>query len=306
MKKLNNIFKRFLVLINIVFLFILNGCNTLDVEPLDVNPLTLLDNNSSIYIAIPNGVDPQLLTYMLRNTVEGLSESDMQTVSQRIKTIYTGINRTKKGVDYQIAISTNIPSLAFVKSVKKTKGWTKDTISFENIKNQDTVIPTEKRSYDVYNVNNINLSMPDSNILCMGRDIPNMLECYHAFAHGINYSKVLEKDIFNWLSNANEEQKIKFYAKKPQQFLSVLIGTDIPIRLVQMQGQLYPDKTCDTQYIVDIDMTFQNERSLKQGKALIAIALGLTDSEYELLSDTRLLIKGIKIDKSQVYKVLVI
>ena len=62
----------------------------------EVDPLDLLDSRSAFYIRIPKDVDSKLISRMLQNNLDGLSDADAQKVAERIDTVYLGLKKSKR------------------------------------------------------------------------------------------------------------------------------------------------------------------------------------------------------------------
>ena len=114
----------------------------------------------------------------------------------------------------------------------------------------------------------------------------------------------LPDDLYNYLLNANDE--IRFFANKPQSFLSVLTGASLDLKLIQVYGSFVVDPKHESQYILDLHFDFKNEKYLRAGKGLLFLAFGLTNGQIEVVESNKLVVKGIKIKKEQLYKILTI
>lgn len=265
---------------------------------IQVEPLDLLDNESAFYLAIPSAVDPQLVSSVLMDSVEGITLKDAQQISGRINKIYCGLNRSKRGNEYQLSVDANIPVNTIPKLLTEKKGWSTRTFKPENSTSE----------YKLYSSQGIELSFPSDNIVCAGRNVPSMLTKYEYIssipADSINeiddgFSE-LEPDMYDWLYGAIDE--IRFYANKPQSFLSLLTGTSLDLKLFYVKGAFHTDPNFPEQYILDLDFMFKNEKFRKAGKTLIAMAFGLADSQSIIIDSNELQINGIKLNKNQLYK----
>jgi hypothetical protein len=118
-----------------------------------------------------------------------------------------------------------------------------------------------------------------------------------------NYSS-LPQHLYSWLEGA--ENEIRFYAVKPQSFLTILTGSNLDLKLFDVQGAFFTDENFPSQYVLDITFNFKNSKYLKAGKTLLTLAFGLTDSQSITINDNSLEIKGIKISKEQLYKLLIL
>lgn len=294
LKKLNKI-KFSILLVLISFLF---GCKSVP-QKTYVEPLNLLDNESTFYVAIPKSVDPELVEKIITTNVQDISEKDADLIASRIEKIYCGINKSKKGIELQGSIKANIPTSYVPKVFNKRNGWNEGVVSGS----------TEDFKY--YSNDFINIAFPSSNIVCIGRGMQYMLNTYDVLSNEISAEgdviknkSELPDELYNYLLNANNE--IRFYANKPQSFLSVLTGASLDLKLIQVYGSFVVDPKHESQYILDLHFDFKNEKYLRAGKGLLFLAFGLTNGQIEVLESNKLVVKGIKIKKEQLYKILTI
>ena len=292
MKKL----KTFFVLL-LLSLILLAGCKTLPAGRI-VDPIELLDNNSAFYIAIPKAADTVLIERMIQNNVKNLSESDAKLISSKVNKIYCGLNRSRNFLEVQSSIDSAIPLSLIPKVMTKKNGWQVSKYSPESSTSE----------YTVYNYENIDITFPNSSITCLGRDIETMLSKYDTLsnmpAENVELYSDLPDELLTYLKGAEDE--IRFYAGKPQSFLTILTGANLDLRLIDVKGSFITDPKHENQYLLDLDFNFKNDKFRKAGKALLTLAFGLTNSQEEEIGFSELKISGIRIDKKQLYKILVL
>lgn len=294
LKKLNKI-KFSILLVLISFLF---GCKSVP-QKTYVEPLNLLDNESTFYVAIPKSVDPELVKKIITTNVQDISEKDADLIASRIEKIYCGINKSKKGIELQGSIKANIPTSYVPKVFNKRNGWNEGVVSGS----------TEDFKY--YSNDSINIAFPSSNIVCIGRGMQYMLNTYDVLSNEISAEgdiitnkSELPDELYNYLLNANNE--IRFYANKPQSFLSLLTGANLNLKLIDVSGAFIVDPSHENQYLLQLNFDFKNEKYLRAGKGLLALAFGLANGQTEIVGNTKLIVKDIKINKNQLYKILTI
>ncbi len=301
MKKLNFFKILFLSFLSFVFF---NGCKSLPQTSV-VEPLDLLDKDSFFYVSIPNQVDPNLINIILLNNVQSLSQKDAELISERIQHVYCGLIKNRQGTEIQASIQADVPTSYIPKVFSKKNGWNSELIKISNT----------EREYISYSNNEIDIAFPSSNIVCLGRGLPYMINTYDLLAHevvepeqtvfneNVNKSE-LPDDLYEYLLNATDE--IRFYANKPQSFLSVLTGANLDLKLVQVYGNFVVDQKHTSQYVLELNFDFKNEKFLRAGKGLLALAFGLANGQTEVVGNTKLVVKDIRIKKEQLYKILTV
>lgn len=269
----------------------------------EVDPLELLDSRSAFYIRIPKDVDSKLISRMLQNNLDGLSDADAQKVAERIDTVYLGLKKSKKNVDFQISSLCSFPKIAIASVFSKKNAWTSDKLILEDAEKKNI-------SYSIYNNSGILVAFPSENIALIGNSVPSMVERYHNISQKIEFEddSLLDENIRGWLSYENglHDEQIRFYASKPQSFLTTLIGANLNFKLIYVKGILVNDPKNEKQYVSELEFEFRDPRVVVAAQAMLEVAFGLTDSSVIRTSDTHLFVSGIRINKNQLYKILVI
>lgn len=296
MKKLS--FKKYIKLyFSIISLLavMLSGCKTLP-ESFTVKPLDLLDAENEFLISIPSQADPEFINYFLINNVNNFNEKDLHQINDRISHIYCGIIHEKNNFTIQTAIEENIPSKYITKQLSKNKSIS--NFSYETVYEND---------YKIFSVEGMDITFPNNTLALAGRNVTQMLDNYdYISSTGIILPNPLwENDLmYEYLLTASDE--IRFYAVKPQAFLSMLVGTQMDLKLLAVYGSFKIDSEYPSQYIVELNLKFKNEKYLKAGKSLLNLAFSLTGGKVESTKNCELKISDIKIKKSQLYDLLVL
>ena len=282
---------------SIVFLFILllAGCKSAPAgRPVD--PLELIDAESSFYIAVPKAADNVLIERIITGFYEQASEADAKMVVDRVNKVYCGLNRSKNSMEVQAAIDGSIPKKYLPKVLNAKNGWVTSEYS-----------PAESlSSYKIYS-NQIEMTFPTENIACVGRNLEGMLDKFDSLAKlpaddSTELYSDLDPELANYLKGA--ETEIRFFASKPQSFLTILTGAQLDLKLIDVKGSFKTDLNFEKQYLLDLHFRFKNQTFLKAGRALLVLAFGLTNSQDEITGDNELIIRNIKIEKQQLYKLL--
>lgn len=284
-----------LVSASILFFLLLAGCKSAPAgRPVDA--LELIDNQSSFYIAVPKAADNVLIERMITGFYEGASEADAQMIADHVNKVYCGLNRSKHGTEVQASIEGSIPSKMVPRLLNEKKGW---VVS-------DFTPAKSINSYKIYS-GPVEMTFPSSKLACIGRNLEGMLTKYDALAAlpaedtTALYSD-LDEELTTYLKGA--ETDIRFYANKPQSFLTILTGAQLDLKLIDVKGSFTSDPKHPNQYFLTLDFQFKNGTFLKAGRTLLILAFGLTNSQEEIIGDSELIIHDIRIDKQQLYKLL--
>ena len=284
-----------LVSASLLLILLLAGCKSAPAgRPVDA--LELIDDQSSFYIAVPKAADNVLIERIVSGFYEGASEADAKMIADRVNKVYCCLNRSKHGTDVQASVEGNIPSNLIPKVLNEKKGWIVSDYSPSNSENK----------YKTYS-GQIEMAFPSAKIACVGRNLEGMLNKYDSLAAlpaedtTALYSD-LDEELTSYLKGA--ENEIRFFANKPQSFLTILTGAQLDLKLIDVKGSFTTDPKHENQYLLDLDFRFKNGTFLKAGRTLLVLAFGLTNSQEEIIGDSELLINDIRIDKQQLYKLL--
>ncbi len=283
------------VSVSIIFFLFLAGCKSAPAgRPVDA--LELIDSESSFYIAVPKAADNVLIERIITGFCEGASESDAKMVADHVNKVYCGLNRSRYGTEVQASVDGSIPAKLLPRVLNEKKGWIVNDFTPEG----------STSSYKTY-TGPIEMSFPSTKLALIGRNLEGMLTKYDALAAlpaddtTALYSD-LDEELTDYLKGA--ETEIRFYANKPQSFLTILTGAQLDLKLIDVKGSFTTDPKHPNQYLLDLDFRFKNGTFLKAGRTLLILAFGLTNSQEELIGDNELLINDIRIDKQQLYKLL--
>lgn len=280
----------------------LSACKTAIPVYEKVDVLSLLDNKSSFYLRIPTSVDSEQFEKILQAKVKGLSEANARRITERIDTIYIGLERTKKGTEYQLAASCNFPKVVVKSAFSKGNGWNSDSLVLD-------ANDGKKSKYEIYERMGTLASFPDTFTACTGYNLPSMIEKYHNIVTSqADKNESLNNNVYDWLcyDNGMPDDNIKFFATRPQAFLSMLVGAQLNYQLNYVCGSICNDPKNNNQFIMEIQFDFINRRIIPAARGALTLALGLTDAQVSSSTETNLTISNIKLNKKQLYQLLLL
>ena len=157
MKKHNLLCHAELVSASILFLLILlAGCKSVPAGGRPVDPLELIDADSSFYMAIPKAADNVLIERVITGFYPEVSASDAKMIADRVNKVYCGLNRTRHGTEVQASVDGAIPQKFLPKVLNAKKGF---VIS-------DYTPPESAVSYKVYS-GQLEMTFPSDKIACI-------------------------------------------------------------------------------------------------------------------------------------------
>jgi len=263
-----------------------------------VKPLDLMEAGSSFYIKMPAETDPELVKRVLQSSVEGLNDEDAGKIAERITVIYTGLERKRNETLVQAVVSGNVPQIAATKLLKKRKDWEEASVYAKTADASREYIYFTKRD------SGLKVAFPSNTLACLGCSVPVMLADYDNHAFNGDESHHIDDTVYEWLNGGG--QQIRFYAVKPQSFLTILTGANLNLKLSYAKGFLVTDKGQNDQYLMTIEFEFNDVRMVKAGAGLLSLAFGLTNSQTQLTTPTHIVVSDIIINKKQLYKLFLL
>ena len=280
-----------------LFLLLVTACKTVPSGTIVKAP-ELLDKNKNFFISIPTAVDPELVKYLIKSNVEGISDADVNELAGRIDRAYAGLNADNKNSKLQLAIDSRIPVKYIPKLLTKKNGWSV----------KDYTGPTSSAKYGVYSQNDITMAFPSDKLALIGENVEGMLAKYdeiHSIpaddSIGVNYS-ALDSMTYDHITESDSE--IRFITNKPETFLLMLTGQKLTLQLNTVRGSFIPDPKNDNQYILDFIFEFKSATVAKAGKVMLGFVFTLADGDDNALEANEVKITGIKIKKQQLYDLL--
>ena len=271
------------------------GCRSVpESQTADVNPLDLLDDSGSFYLRMPSQTDPELVARILQSST-GVSEKDARTAASCVDTVFAGLYRTRDATEVQAAADGTFPGAAVKALFTKKNGWKQDDFAL-------AAVNGAAHTYKIYTSDDVNMqvSFPSHKLICVKSDVKNMLSVYDAAAYNGKTEKILPDDMYSWLSA--DDGSIRFFADKPQSFLTILTGANLNLKLVYVRGYMKNDPSDPAQYLMNMEFEFRDTRMVQAGEGVLSLAFGLTDSQVSKSSETHIQVSDIQIKKKQLYK----
>ena len=241
--------------------------------------------------------------YSISLVKTGLSEKNAEKVSERIDTVYVGLARHRKSTEYQLSASCDFPKAALSAAFSKKNGWKAEPLFLPDADGK-------KVGYTIYDNSAVQVSFPSSDIVCAGRAVPLMVEQFHDRVNSLplETDSPLLPDVHSWLEYEGglKNEEIRFFAAKPQSFLTMLTGAQLNFQLVYVRGIMENDPLNDRQFRMQLEFEFRDKRLVPAARGALTVAFGLTDSEVLRETETHLTIRNIKINKNQLYGILVL
>ena len=278
--------------ISILFLFLplVFSCSSRPNKDLpEVHPLSLLSEDSSIYVFVPVQNHTELTTEILLAEIPSLSKNDAQLLVSRIGSLYAGLGTVKDLSRLEIASYGNFPSVAQKAVLTKKNGWSKQ--SYQAVSSDEALENGFPNSFDYYvrQDTDFMLSFPSDSVVCTARKLFPLLEKYAI------RSNSLETPYADFLTQESED--ILFYITRPGQYLRNLIGLTIN-GSDAVYGKMIPAKNGDYELSFCVHIT--TTKAMRAFTAALELSFGMLGGTIKKVDDLTIEISGIAVSKNQI------
>ncbi len=260
---------------------LLFSCKSSNVEQITVDPLSLLDDDFSIYISVPTTSNQELVSKILQSRISGLSEKDALSITSRTNVLYAGLGTVQDRAKLQSVIETSIPHFMLSSSLTKKNGW--------------TLVKSDSFEWWEHTSDSFELAMPTTNLLCAAQDVKPMLE---KLEENTEASKTKWRD---WI--CEESDDLRFYITRPGQYLRSLIGQPINIGTDSIYGSfsyLRESEKDGGLYELSFNIHLLEKRSVVALRALLGLSFAMAGGSVEQVDEFTLKISGIEIATNQI------
>lgn len=277
------------------FAFSLESCKTTQIqEDIVFHPLSLLSQDSSIYVNVPVLNHLELTSEILCAEIEGLKYDDAILLAKRINNLYVGLGTVEDRSRIEVSADVNIPQIAVKKVLSKKNGWKKSVLNFEKTNPESQ----NKNSFEVYSQNDniFQVSFPQESILSFSQNLNPLLQKY---ADDYKFS---QNSCNNWITQKSDD--ILFYITRPGQYLRNLIGIQargieyVYGNLIYSPNQNQSAKT--SPYELKLCLHLTDKRALSAFKNLLSISFGMMGAKIDQTSELDIEISQIEVSTKQI------
>ncbi|MCR5612475.1 hypothetical protein [Treponema sp.] len=275
------------------------GCKSAPVTALEsVNAFDVLDDDAALYLSIPAKENSDLLEQFISSLKLGVSESDAKMIVSKLNTVYASFGSKADKKRVCISCDANIPDS--VSAILKSSGYTEKTVEFDSVYGTNT-------PYKYYSSNTLEMAFPSSRNALISKSVVPLIKNY-AFEEMVANGCVdfvqeykadwLDSDLYKWLTF--DTNAIHFYIVRPQSFLSNLLGSAVSSKTFKLnyaKGEF--TKLANSKYGLTLDLNFQDPKYIKPAMSLLTLALGLTDSEMQMVDSKTVKLSGVHISSKQ-------
>jgi hypothetical protein len=264
------------------------SCKSSGVEEISVDMLSVLDDDSSIYLGLPASRHKELVSRLLSARISGLSEKNALSLAERTEILYAGLGTVEDRSRMQMVSDTNVPKIAVNSALTKKNGWEKSAEKVGSF------------SFDKYenSASSFQMALCPQDLVCAGQDVEPLLKNFAAL------SEAEDSECNRWISGSDDD--IKFFISRPGQYLRSLIGQSINAGTECIYGTLsyVADKKNPDVYSEKYDLTFfirlTEKRSVVALRSLLALSFAMTGGEVAQTDEKTLKLSGVEVTASQI------
>lgn len=280
MKKLNykTVCGAFLAIASCVLLSLnVTSCKSAEQAIPEVDPLSVLEEDSSIYFRIPVAKHTEFVKSLMCNFVPGLTEENADLIVPKITTLCAGIGSDDDSSRVQLSADGYISPLSVKVVITEKNGWTSNKADVSGS------IATISVPYTYYTRSDTEyqLSLPSLKNLVLAENVEPLLSRYNDQLSAINSTGFVQTPSDNWTSTTYEwmttaSDDIRFCVLKPQAFLAGLLGTEMRFALVCARGS-FAELENGT-YNLSLELEFQSTLVVKAAQLALNLLYGKTAS----------------------------
>ena len=284
----------------IAFLCIMAGCQTVKItKPFSADDV--LPDTDSMYVKIPVKNNKSICQSIISSYIVGLTEKDCSDLMERSETIYASVDFTNNSIN--AAIVGNFPF--FIDMVFTSKnGW----------KSHNYSDGRHSVKYYVSSGSGFQVAVLQRAVMLVSSaDIQILLKRLFAYEDATVEDlteNTLETDIPSGSSIIGKKDVLKstktdisFYTSKAGSFIESIIGNGITLAANEAAG--FFEKETESEYVLDMEMTFTNKHALKPALFLFKKAGTSGQVETEALSELSMKCTGMTMDIKTIVSLLI-
>lgn len=254
-------------------LFFASSCKSAEKTIPEVDALSVLEEDSSVYFRIPVASHAEFVKKLLCSAVEGLTEDNADLIIPKIDTICAGIGSEEDAGRVQLSAAGMIPPVALKTVFKEKHGWKSSASPVKSVFSKNLLPYT---TYSRANTDYV-LSLPALKNIVMAKNIVPLLERYNKQYEAVVSTGLILAPSDAWTSNTYEwmtesTDDIRFCVLRPQAFLAALLGTEMRFALVCARGKFVEKE--NGVFTLSLELEFENSFVVKAASAALRLAFG--------------------------------
>lgn len=306
-----------------------------------VLPVRLLDPTLPFYVMLPMSADKEVSKSIINFLLSQYTTNKEVTskLLSSINCLYLSMKHKKEEDDRSIVIDYKGKKDVLEPLFATLLGTTPYTVTLplpnteEEAREEGNTLEDKEAvlevSYKIFNLKEGNSFLFLSDDLAYyGKNAFRTLALYHYFAYYGKFPNASLEKIIESLQEEGEEEntnayaelpeevqeflyfrekdksEARFYALKPQSFLTTLTGTSLNFNLKYASGIMKTVHKSEDAYLLTLDLEFKNTKYIKAAAGSLTVAFGLSSASIEYPTSTHLTIEGVRVKKKTLYQVL--
>ncbi len=271
MKKHNYFFA-----LTILIILALTGCATMPDFTKEIDPLTIFDENATMYAHVKISGNEGVLENLILNNIEGMDEDSLDTILERSHSLYIAVfEETASTPAYiQLALQGSFPVLFVNASLNSNRGWQNHSADIDGstyrYKQHSTGIELATLSSNLIVLSSHNVSRMQNRF---------MKSLFNTIVFPVAYD---EQGIANSINTLfMNDSSIAFYFPEAKSLISSMIP--IPIELAVDYAYASITIIDDENFLLSVQLKMQDERLARGTMTLLSLALLGSNIKAELL-----------------------
>ncbi len=271
MKKHNILFG-----ITIVIIVALTGCASMPDFTQEIDPLTIFDENATMYAHIRISGNEGVLENLILNNIEGMDEDSLDTILERSHSLYIAVfeETTTNPAYMQLALQGSFPVLFVNASLNSNRGWETQNANIDGstyrYKQHSSGMELATLSSNLIVLSSYNVSSMQNRF---------MKSLFNTIVFPVAYDEQGVSNSINTLFM--NDSSIAFYFPEAKSLISSMLP--IPIELAVDYAYASVSIVDDENFLLSIQLKMQDERLARGTMTLLNLALLGTNINAELL-----------------------
>ncbi len=255
----------------------------------EVDPLSVLEEDSSIYAYVPVQNHKKLTKDVIYATVSGVTEKDAERIVEHVESLYAGLGTVKDRSRLQIVACGSIPQIAVNAVFKKKNGWEKTEYDAATTEENTLLGYPNKFSFYTRLDTDFELSFPSEKMFCASRAVMPLLDRYSL------RQKLSETPYSDWIKQETED--ILFYITKPGQYLRSMIGMNVN-GCDAVFGKVIAEK--DDNYSLEFYVHLSNEKAMRFFVSALSLSFGMMGGTVEQVDSLTVKMSGVEFSENKI------
>ncbi len=262
--------------------------------PVELNPIALLSDDSSIYARLPAQEHLGLTQAILMEMIPNLQAKDASFMSNYLDVVWMGEGTVEDRSRMELVVTGTVPSIALKAALTEKNGWSKEFYAAPTTNKLRSLGYKNEFDYYAHCESPYQVSLFVKNLLGVSQNLKPLFD--KCAVHPV----LAEIPRNQWISKESDD--VLFFITRPGQYLRNMLGAKPLASIDYVYGKLHYLSGED--YYLTIDMHITNPKSIASLKSMLSIAFGLTGGTVKQIDEETVQVADIPYTQQQIVDVV--